>query len=913
MRILPSSSKESIKSQKNSRTSIDASQAKEIAQNRRSLALSSSTELFSSNPSEIERQARRSRLQSIRRKRTSNHIFSFIRVYAQINDRCFPVTSSRTNTIDDLARQIEAEYAFNYSCSPSEDVLSGYDSEEEFTKMELLNHFEEYADVGDNETSLVPLMCGSLFVDQVELRFSDIVGEVLNLNDVVRVVNVYEAPAHNTPSTEKKSRHEKKRWSFPSIKKGLRNRKSLYSRVQSITDFNISNNQYESPKLAEKHLGASWNDGFSSMLDERFQGVLSHKTELSQFKGFCLKEYAIENLLFWMEVEFFRDAIPSLVSNVAQYIYQTYIANNSPLQVNLCEEILSEIPSSFSSDTWTPNITIFDEAQEYVYEMLMHHTFQRFEEANACGTTPEQCQDDIGLVNNPTEHQLPNEQKPDVQLMNSVIADIQSNFENKGNDWFKEEILKRILQHHFPESSPPERSYFSDGRKLTLAQKRRKMRLEKKLSKFFGQKLTEEELIQQQIHEVMNSPRRNSSISTLSLPSDISSPFNPGKQKKLGKLEKLECFFGKRLTNAQLEYQNLINRKSMCLPPECPECKRTPLESALPISTYNDLSLEERRVLTKRSRKLKCLLGEPIDEQTAFKSLTYPVINRRLSFDSDTLLSPESVDNELLPDSCTWHQKSSKEAKRKKLVKLYQLLGTYPTEDEFNTKSLIQRKESLLDRNGKPLAPEIKRIHLKKASKLERVFGQHPPKDLIVDQGNEALPEQNTSILSLLVNQDVSMDNLIEYLQVLALLNDSDLSLTEDEQEPGELRSHSAPSSFKFGQEPPADDKPLEGPSREKATRQRKLAKLRRFFGNDLRLESLIAQNILLQHQLATEGLYSLNDSSENLSNQSLEDFDLIDKEALIHTAMKYDLELLHRGVQAIHRQSSSTSTIDAI
>ncbi|KAK9765972.1 hypothetical protein K7432_005292 [Basidiobolus ranarum] len=903
-------SKESVKSQKSDCSSLDIPQTNEPTPTRRPLSYAQISPDFQTNtPFEIERQIRRSKLQDIRHRRTSNHIFSFIRIYAQVNDQCFPITSSRTSTIEELARQIEAEYAFNFSCAPSEPVLSSLDSEEDCAKMDLLNQFEECGDSEVGENQPIPLVCGSLFVDQIELRFSDAVGEVLNMNDIVRVVNVYEAPVQNLRATERKSASysEKKRWSFPGIRKSLRSQGSMHSRVHSATESDISYGQYKDFTDGTKK---DWKNSITDVLDERFQSILFNRKLLSYFQQYCLQEYAIENLLFWIEVELFRNTMLSLVPNVAQYIYQTYIAKDSPLQVNLCDEIRNDIPSTFvSEEEYIPNITIFDEAQEYVYEMLMHHTFQCFEESSHYEKMLDQYQSDLGHLSKSITHQPLDGLTMNIELIDGIIGDIQTQCDRKDESWFKEEILDRILKQYFPDSLSTGHNYFCDGRRLTLAQKRRKMRLEKKLSKFFGQRLTEEELTQQQFYEVMDSARRNSISSISSLPSHVSLN-TPGKKKKLGKLEKLECFFGKRLPNAQLEYQNLISHKETCLPAECSNCQRPPPESALPISTYNDLSSEERRVLTKRSRKLKCLLGEPIDEQTAFKSLTYPVINCRSSIDSDTCSLPDTTISEPLPTPGPLYRRSSKEVKRKKLVKLYQLLGTYPSVDDL-TKKPMERKDSLLDRNGKPISPEIKRLRLKKANKLERVFGHHPPKDLIVDKSNDAPSKKRTSVLSLLVENDASVEDLVQYIQVLALLTDSDPPSAEEEEQPDNLKLPSIsimPNIMESGKGHISSED-LTG----KANRQKKLAKLRRFFGNDLGLESLIAQNILLRHQLATEGLYSIHESLEDLSHQSLEDFDLFSNEALVRNAMKNDLELLRREVQELHRQANSTSTVDAV
>ena len=74
----------------------------------------------------------------------------------------FPVTVEKTYTVERLARQIEAEYAFKFC---------GFE------------HNGLYE----------PLEVGLLYdVSMVALRFRDFVGDVLEHGDVVNVLNVYE-------------------------------------------------------------------------------------------------------------------------------------------------------------------------------------------------------------------------------------------------------------------------------------------------------------------------------------------------------------------------------------------------------------------------------------------------------------------------------------------------------------------------------------------------------------------------------------------------------------------------------------------------------------------------------------------------------------------------------------------------
>ncbi|ORX95676.1 hypothetical protein K493DRAFT_337237 [Basidiobolus meristosporus CBS 931.73] len=835
---------------KNHTTAPDASQMREISRGRSSLLYSQpsiSTEAHFDHLVESERRMQRSRFQKIRCQRTSSHIFSYIRIYAQVNNQCFAVTSSRTNTIDVLARQIEAEYAFNCS-SGLVHTSAGRTAKYESPGIETVSQLSGYEERDPFSKLVAPLICGSLFVDQVELRFADLVGEVLNMNDIVRVVNVYE----EFRPTRKNSDNDSSGWSLH------RSRNSHYNQ-------------------------------FSKSLEERFQETVWNEDSLSEFQVYCLREYAIEKLLFWIEVELLHNARASLVPNIAQYIYHTYVARDAPLQVNLCDDIQNEISVSFSSEEGIPVSSTFDEAQEYVYELLKQHTFRRFEESTPYKVRSKQGRAGYTLIGKVL----------DMELIEEVMADLQANAGNIDSNWFKESILRRILYQYFPECPSLGGDYFCNETKLSLAQKSRKIKSEKKLTKFFGHRLTKQELTQQQ--EALNVPSQEMAIATTSLPSDTLT--DAEKKKKLGKLEKLEGFFGKRLTNDQLEYQNLINDTEVHLPPECSERNGSAKESILPVSTYNDLSLEERRVLTRRSKKLRCLLGESIDEQTTFKALTYPIINGKCCFETNAQL--DATDASPTSDVSSQPKATSKDAKRKKLIKLYQLLGTYPSEDSLGNKPSSAKD---LARNRKSLSPEIKRILLKRANKLERVFGKHPPNEMIVDESTDGLPTNRTDTPPGLEDLGPSVEELIEYLQVLALLSDNDLQLVEGELQDND-RARSAPSSFKAQERTGFSHQTLEDLSDSKTIRQKKLAKLRRIFGNDPSVESLITQNILLRQQLANEGLYNLPGSCRAFDSRSLDEISTMSSESLLRTAFDQELDIF----QGFHRRASSTFTIDSL
>jgi len=114
-------------------------------------------------------------------------------------------------------------------------------------------------------------------------------------------------------------------------------------------------------------------------LDENFQKILHNKITLNIFYTFCLKENALENLLFWLDVEIFQTVDKDKYKLYSNYIYYTYIDNNAPLPINITEEIRSDIDIENADFSNSNILEIFDEAQEHIYIMLKIYLYQKFE------------------------------------------------------------------------------------------------------------------------------------------------------------------------------------------------------------------------------------------------------------------------------------------------------------------------------------------------------------------------------------------------------------------------------------------------------------------------------------------------------------------------------------------------------
>lgn len=112
---------------------------------------------------------------------------------------------------------------------------------------------------------------------------------------------------------------------------------------------------------------------------ERLTNVLDNIMALQFFMEFCLQEYSVEPLLFYIEVEIFRVISDEKEAMMfAKYLYYTYVKLGAPISINLnmavAEEIKWPITQPVSRD-------IYDEAQTHAYNILNGHSFVRYEKS----------------------------------------------------------------------------------------------------------------------------------------------------------------------------------------------------------------------------------------------------------------------------------------------------------------------------------------------------------------------------------------------------------------------------------------------------------------------------------------------------------------------------------------------------
>jgi hypothetical protein len=114
-----------------------------------------------------------------------------------------------------------------------------------------------------------------------------------------------------------------------------------------------------------------------STLDDRLNSVLHNLASMQFFNEFCLTEYAIENVLFWIECEVFKSINDDETRKLfAKYIYLAYIQQESPLKLNVDEEVRNTLLESYDKE---PTTEMFEDIQNFVYILIKKHAYNRFE------------------------------------------------------------------------------------------------------------------------------------------------------------------------------------------------------------------------------------------------------------------------------------------------------------------------------------------------------------------------------------------------------------------------------------------------------------------------------------------------------------------------------------------------------
>ncbi|KAJ3100406.1 Ral GTPase-activating protein subunit alpha-2 [Phlyctochytrium planicorne] len=729
---------------------------------------------------ETLKQLRWLRAMGKRHDRTTTHLEKFIRVKVVV-DRPpteFAVIVDQTQSIEYLSHLIEAEYAFRFLL-PEKAVEKDYD--------------EAVPDV-------LPLECGLLYDEEmVSLRYDDKIGEVLDLDSVIHVMNAFEGlqtaiepkfqavvtsfmedvdddtddnyvvnplltafrrssirntfkPTPSINSDSLKEHRAEESGQLLSVKEG----------EETEVDQGLGAPQtgsLERKRSRSQLSGRTYSVGFGTTLDDRLQAVLRNTIALDAFHEFCIDDYSIENLLFWLSVEVFQSSPENLQTSYASFIYNMFISENSPLRINLSQEVIRDINIS-SKKVVDP--MLFDEAQQHIYSVLKGHSFIRFEKSNKLSDLTKLRSTDAEQYKKAT---ITSTYFELFKLPDLFINQISSQFErllvaDQENNTARDVALNEVIEKFFPLSKYlPIEGYFSDPTRHSLVKKKRKIHKEKKISKFFGERPSFEQL-QRQL-AAANFPQAGIELSlalTLGM-TKIGSDEDTGDSfVKRKRAEKLSEFFGANLGKHQLKSQHLAQGNDMFEEDIEDEEENTEQEEddAEPIETVNELDPDTKRQLTKRNKKLVSILGETNVSEASAKipsSRSNPnIAGKELAAAALEEAEEEEKDDEgeqakapvpllsikeasLSTASINSTETSERdiqimerEMRLKKLRKLSAFLG--------ETTGVIgaaeqQLKKTPLQPARSPMSADEKQISLWRASKLEKVLGEVVPSNLV--------------------------------------------------------------------------------------------------------------------------------------------------------------------------------------
>ncbi len=527
--------------------------------------------------------------------------------------------------------------------------------------------------------------------------------------------------------------------------------------------------------------------------------VLHNRLFLESFAEFCIKDFTIESLLFFIDVEnFLSCTFPKEKANLGKYIVEVYLRKQSPLKLNLSDAMRKEIrlPKSFENDD---PIHCFDEVQDYVYTVLKGHSFSKFTKTEEFHQflvmSPEhRIEYMASTIKDPYYFTFaPNKERirSTGSLLTSTLDadDTESILLHSGAmestlsvalpSALSEQILRSICKDYFPSIQAELRGYFDRLAHAQKEMKRLKHNKEKKIVKFFGDQpgtgMLQRQDIRPQIQELETDEVERKSLTSLLDKKDV-----PAIKTRKKKLQKLHGFFG------DAEFTNQITgvpTAPMIVPLNDkgkPDSSISEEEEVGYIpETSNQLSGTVKKELKKRHEKIVAILGRNLDESTTKEILTQPVMRvKGTALDSDSDDDVESRDTNSTSTSIAETRKTSsviskqteeiikieREKRLRKLQKLSKRLGERITEEEIVEAKTAAAESALPQPEIIPIIPqEEKEDVIRRGNKLEQMFGQRPPLSLTAaTQSSVKHHREHLQLIQALVDSTAAVKPVID-------------------------------------------------------------------------------------------------------------------------------------------------------
>ncbi|KAI8896793.1 hypothetical protein BC833DRAFT_596217 [Globomyces pollinis-pini] len=664
------------------------------------------------------------RRKSRRIAKASQHVNDFIRVNVRFPDgKEFPILADGRMSVEYLARQIEAETAMRYLIDQK-------------TIAKLASKTNEEENILESEGGKLIDIYQLYSIGNLALPFGATIREALKFDDFVFPVCSDEEYLQD-------------------VKMPFKIGAESYFALNDASQNDISEDAAE-------------------IMDKRLLSVLHNTTALKFFNEFCLQEYSIENVLFWIEVEIYRTIHDDTIrSTFASHLYLTYIATGSPLGINISQELREEIP--YWPDT-IPDKGIYDDVQVLMYSLIKNHAYVRFEKSNLFKRFLEYKDkeryaytqgktiwdfDQLRMVKGKDfmkdmEMNLGYMKDPTSDESTAALMKIAGTSDDNSisSTFFRQKVLINIISAYFHEADSSVRGYFDEVNRSEYSNKQQRMHKQKKLTKFFGSRPDATHMQHQDTKGI--DPSEEEVFNQDEATFEVSEDNDLESRKK--KADKLVEFFGNSLPKKQLRTQNLIENSSVQRDESFQSLSKSEPgldhdTDAIFLDNVNHLDPQQKVMLTKRAKKLLMMLGDDAGEKPVYN----PQIAAILAKSEPKYVDDEEIDhasNQLNSVCITTEEPEAENplvSKKQKLDKLSSVLGHRIETDELNTSPVISN-------TARPLTTGEKKIYQKKAGKLERLLGSTVPAGNIVHYDSSSLDNENEDGAAQIINSSTSRD-----------------------------------------------------------------------------------------------------------------------------------------------------------
>ncbi|XP_052685551.1 regulator of G-protein signaling 6-like isoform X8 [Crassostrea angulata] len=111
-----------------------------------------------------------------------------------------------------------------------------------------------------------------------------------------------------------------------------------------------------------------------------FFNLVKDEQGLREFEDFLRKEYSLENIRFWKEVEDMKNGPRSAIETRVEWICSEFLSKNSPKEINVDSKTLEIVNKSREEMRGKPESMryILDPAQEHIYLLMKKDSYPRF-------------------------------------------------------------------------------------------------------------------------------------------------------------------------------------------------------------------------------------------------------------------------------------------------------------------------------------------------------------------------------------------------------------------------------------------------------------------------------------------------------------------------------------------------------